>query len=272
VDRRWPAAVHLRSRSAAGKPVDRESRRGPRRAHCFRSGSRDPRAQRTARGSRDSVPVPCARGHAPIGAVALDETRLVLRRLQDRRELAGPGGAAWLDRSGRAAPGKRRSRHRRDLLVPQRRRRRPVRGGAQAAEGFRMPAPGRAWSLDLEPARRRADPVSAPGGPGGGRERRADLRRRRRAGCGCPGGTGPGGDDESGRCRQVAGLLRRAAARRARRDRSRSGRRRRRACRERREGAARRCRRGTHPRARGSGGERRRLPGTRGPRRPAGLP
>jgi len=116
-----------------------------------------------------------------------------------------------------------------------------------------------AGSLDLEPAGRRASPVPAAGDPGGGRDRRADFRHRRREGCGRPGGPRLGGDDESGRCRQVADLLRRAAPRRTRRGRSRSGRRRRRACRHSGEGAARCRRRGTHPRAGGFAGERRRL-------------
>ncbi len=115
----------------------------------------------------------------------------IMRRVQDRRELAGPGRAARPGRSRRAAPGRHRSRHRRDLLVPGRRRRRPVRGGAQVAEGFRMPAAGRARSLDLEPARGRAGPIPPAGDPGGGRERRADLRRRRREGCGCLDGPRP---------------------------------------------------------------------------------
>jgi hypothetical protein len=122
-----------------------------------------------------------------------------------------------------------------------------------------MPAARRAGSLDLEPARCPAGPVPAAGGPGGGRERRADLRRRRREGCKHPGGPRPGGEDESGRCLQVAGLLWRASARRTRRGHSRSGRRRRRACRQGGESAARRCRRGAHPQDGGPGGERRRL-------------
>jgi len=106
---------------------------------------------------------------APTGACP---RTLVLRRMQDRWELAGPGRAARPGRSGGTAPGAHRSGHRRDLLVPRRQRRRPVRGGADAAEGFRMLAARRAGSLDLEPRRGRADP--------GPHRCAAHLRPRRR--------------------------------------------------------------------------------------------